>query len=88
MNNPYVPDAGETMKRRRIPMPSSVEAVIISGPNRGEIIHLADEAVVEVSDEDMGALNEALDALIGAIERVTTEMRTTIMALRTPGRES
>jgi hypothetical protein len=45
-------------------MASSVEAVIISGPRRGEIVRLADEAIAEVSDADITALNEALDGLL------------------------
>jgi hypothetical protein len=62
-------------------MPSSVEAVIISGPRRGEIVQIADETVVEVSDKDLVALNAALDDLLVAIDRVATEMRTTIDTL-------
>ena len=65
-------------------MPSSVEAVIISGPRRGEIVQIADETVVEVSDEDIVALNAALDDLLVAIDRVATEMRTTIDTLSKP----
>jgi hypothetical protein len=65
-------------------MPSSVEAVIISGPRRGEIVQIADETVVEVSDEDVVALNAALDDLLVAIDRVATEMRTTIDTLSKP----
>jgi hypothetical protein len=63
-------------------MESAVEAVIISGPRRGEIIRLPNEAVGEVADEDIQALNVALDGLIVAIDRVATEVRTTIEALR------
>ena len=56
-------------------MASSVEAVIISGPRRGEIVRLADEAIAEVSDADITALNEALDGLLVALDRVVTEVR-------------
>jgi hypothetical protein len=58
-----------------------IEAVIISGPRRGEIIRLPDEALAEVSDEDLKVLNEALDGLIAAIDRVSTEVRATIEVL-------
>jgi hypothetical protein len=69
-------------------MPSSVEAVIISGPRKGEIVQLADETVVEVSDEDVVALNAALDDLLVAIDRVATEIRTTIDTLSKPAGQS
>jgi hypothetical protein len=58
-------------------METVVEAVIISGPRRGEIIQLLDEDIAEVSNEDIQLLNEALDGLIGAIDRVATEVRAT-----------
>ena len=63
-------------------MEASVEAVIISGPRRGEIVRLPDEAITEVSDEDLQVLNAALDDLIGAIERVATEVHATVETLR------
>jgi hypothetical protein len=63
-------------------MGASVEAVIISGPRRGEIVRLADEALSEVSDEDLQVLNAALDDLIVAIERVATEVQATVETLR------
>ena len=62
-------------------MESVVEAVIISGPRRGEIIQLLDEDIAEVSNEDLQLLNEALDGLIGAIDGVATEVRDTSEAL-------
>ena len=61
-------------------MASSVEAVIISGPRRGEIVRLADEAIAEVSDADITALNEALDGLLVALDRVVIEVRDTLEA--------
>jgi hypothetical protein len=63
-------------------MEASVEAVIISGPRRGEIVRLPDETNTEVSDEDLQALNAALDDLIAAIERVATEVQATVETLR------
>jgi len=69
-------------------MPSSGEAVIISGPRKGEIVQLADETVVEVSDEDVVALNAALDDLLVAIDRVATEIRTTTDTLSKPAGQS
>ena len=61
-------------------MASSVEAVIISGPRRGEIVQLSDEAIAEVSDADVTALNEALDELLGALDRVAAEVHATLAA--------
>ena len=63
-------------------MEASVEAVIISGPRRGEIVRLPDEAITEVSDEDLQVLNAALDDLIVAIEGVATEVQATVETLR------
>ena len=77
-------ESGQSAEQGIQTMPSSVEAVIISGPRRGEIVQIADETVVEVSDEDVVALNAALDDLLVAIDRVATEMRTTIDTLSKP----
>jgi hypothetical protein len=55
-----------------------IEAVIISGPRRGEIIRLPEAAVAEISDEELKMLNEALDGLLTAIEGVSAEVRATI----------
>lgn len=61
------------------------EAVIISGPRRGEIIQLPDALFAEVSGEDVKLLNEALDGLLTAIAGVSTEVRATIEMLRERG---
>jgi hypothetical protein len=65
-------------------MPSTepVEAVIISGPRRGEIIQLGDQRFPEASFEEIEKLDAALDQLIAAIDRVSTEVRATTAALR------
>jgi hypothetical protein len=63
----------------------SIEAVIISGPRRGEIIQLPDAALAEISSEDIKMLNEALDGLLTAIVGVSTEVRATIETLRERG---
>jgi hypothetical protein len=59
-------------------MASSVEAVILSGPRRGEIVQLADDAIAEVSDVDIIALNEVLDGLLVALDRVAAEVCATL----------
>ena len=58
-----------------------VEAVIISGSRRGEIV-LLPEGLPSVSDDDVSALNEALDELIAAVDRVSLEVRVTTAALK------
>lgn len=69
-------------------MTPSIEAVIISGPKKGEIIFLEDDTFVAGSDAEIEALNNALDSLTSSIERVSLEIRTTIEALRTPVKAS
>jgi hypothetical protein len=75
---------GQSRKNEKVKgvntMESVVEAVIISGPRRGEIIQLLDEDIAEVSNEDIQLLNKALDELIGAIDKIATEVRGTIEA--------
>jgi hypothetical protein len=61
-----------------------IEAVIISGPRRGEIVRLPEDAIPEVSDEDIELLNAALDQVIAAIDRLSAEVRATTAALRGP----
>jgi hypothetical protein len=68
-------------------MAASVEAVIISGPRRGEIIQLSDEAIAEVSDADITVLNEALDGLLVALDHVADEVHATLEVLSEQGRE-
>jgi hypothetical protein len=46
-----------------------VEAVIISGPRRGEIVRLPEGTIPEVSDEDIRLLNAALDQVEAALDR-------------------
>ena len=60
-----------------------VEAVIISGPRRGEIVQLHDGEIeeTEISDEDIQLLNNALDDLIAAIDRLSAQVRSTTIAL-------
>ena len=69
-------------------MASSVEAVIISGPRRGEIVQLSnDAAIAELSDADITALNEALDGLLVALDHVAAEVRATLEVLGEQVRE-
>lgn len=62
-------------------MAQSVEAVIISGPRRGEIIQLVDETVPEFSEAELKQLNAGLDEVINAIDRLSSEFRAGTKAL-------
>src|SRR5438552_2298435 len=62
------------------PAVGTVEAVIISGPRRGEIVRLPAPAVPVVSDEEMRLLNEGLDLITAAIDRLEEEVRSTTEA--------
>jgi len=61
------------------------EAVIISGPRRGEIIALRDDQMPDLSEQDINALNEALDQLNARLEVLNHELRLAAEAFR--GRE-
>ncbi len=45
------------------------EAVIISGPHKGEIVTLTN-GTIDISDELWGMLDEALDGLLAAVDRL------------------
>jgi hypothetical protein len=59
-----------------------LEAVIISGPRRGEIVRISEGELTEVSDEAIEMINEALDEPITAIDKISTEVRVTTETLR------
>jgi hypothetical protein len=59
----------------------SIEAVIISGAQRGEIITLPDNTP-EASNETWAALNEALDELLAAVECLHTSVCSFTESLR------
>lgn len=65
-------------------MPQTVEAVIISGPRKGEIVALPDDRSEDYSDEDIRLLNESLDQIIARLDRLSHEMDMTIEAFRKP----
>ena len=65
-----------------IDMVEPVEAVIISGPRKGQIVRLSEEMLDQVSDEDLKQLSEALGELLAAVERYQSEVRTTTELFR------
>jgi hypothetical protein len=60
----------------------TVEAVIITGDRRGEIIRLDEDTLGAVSPTELNALNEALDSLLGAVDRLAAEVRAANQALK------
>ena len=62
-------------------MAQSIEAVIISGPRRGEIVQLPEEALPEFSDTELEQLNAGLDDVIAAIDRLSAEYHASTKAL-------
>lgn len=63
-------------------MSGLVEAVIISGSRRGEIVAVPETELQGFSPGDLSRLDEALDKLSAAYERLTAEIKATSDALR------
>lgn len=59
-----------------------VEAVIISGSRRGEIIQLPQENLPGIGETDLHRINDALDELLSAVDRLAREVRATNDALQ------
>lgn len=59
-----------------------VEAVIISGPRRGEIIRLGNGPQDTVSPDDLSALNRAIDGLSARLDGLCAEVRAVTRAFR------
>ena len=63
-----------------------LEAVIISGPRRGEIIRVPDTISTELSPKEIQLLNDALDNLDAALQRLSAEIRETTRAFQAPSK--
>jgi hypothetical protein len=64
------------------------EAVIISGPRRGEIIQLTpdlNDASTILSKAELGALDRELDRLIAALDRLTARVQRGVESMEGPG---
>lgn len=59
-----------------------IEVVVISGPRKGEIIQLTEDSLAVLANDEIKALNQALDELIVAIEQVAAEVRATTAGIR------
>ncbi len=62
-------------------MAQTIEAVIISGARRGEIVQLKDDVIPELSEADLELLNNGLDNVIAAIDRLSSEYHMSTEAL-------
>jgi hypothetical protein len=67
---------------RRHTVAQNIEAVILTGPRRGDIIQLPEQSVPELSDEELKLLNAGLDDVIAAIDRLSAEYRSSTQALK------
>jgi hypothetical protein len=67
-------------------MAQGVEAVILSGTRRGEIIQLREDEIPEINEADLALLNAELDKVMAAVERLTAEYRigTTMLKAQEP----
>ena len=61
---------------------TTAEAVIISGPRRGEIVQLENETIIDLSDSEIKSLNNALDEVIAVLDRLSEEYRRSIEAFK------
>ena len=64
------------------------EAVIITGPRRGEIVRWPVPSTPPLDQGELRALNRALDDFNAAIENVARELRTTLRAIRPAAKEA
>ena len=66
--------------------PERVEAVIISGPRRGEIVCLPSEVIPEISEWELKLLNEAMDQVDASLSRLEAEVGAAIEVFSAPSR--
>jgi hypothetical protein len=74
--------------RPMTPTVETWEAVILSGPRRGEIVTFSPDSPQQPSGHDLELLNGALDELNRALERVSTELRAMLAALQPRTKEA
>jgi hypothetical protein len=61
-----------------------IEAVIISGPRRGEIVQLPEDAIPEISEAEVKLLNAGLDQVEAALDRFEAAVETAIERFSAP----
>ena len=59
-----------------------IEAVIISGARRGEIINLPASESLELRRDEIQALDNAIDSLNAVVQKVSDELQWTLESLR------
>jgi hypothetical protein len=64
------------------PIAETLEAVIISGPRRGEIVSLSDKTPRQPGVKEIKELNRALDGFNLALQKVSTELRAALQTLK------
>ena len=62
----------------------TVEAVIISGPRRGEIVRLPEDAIPELSEEEVKLFNAGLDMVEAALDRFEATVQSAIAQFSAP----
>jgi len=65
-----------------------LEAVILSGPRRGEIVTFPANTPQEPGAKDVETLNGALNDLNLALDRVSAELRLALQSLKPKGTEA
>jgi hypothetical protein len=75
----------ETLETAEATAPTAVvEAVIISGPRRGEIVQLAEDSIPEISEEELKLLNAGLDQVEAALGRFEATVESAIEQFSAP----
>jgi hypothetical protein len=69
-------------------MAETMEAVILSGPRRGEIVTFPAGSPQQPDAKDVEALNGALDELDRALQRVSTELRAALRSFKPKSTEA
>lgn len=70
------------------PTAETLEAVILSGPRRGEIVTFPASTPQQAGATDVEILNRALDELDQALQRVSTELRAALQSLKPKSTEA
>jgi hypothetical protein len=66
--------------------PEKVEAVVITGPDRGRIIEIPAPEPEPISDADLRLLNQALDRVLDSLDRFGRQLDKTTQALENRSR--
>jgi transposase-like protein len=70
------------------PTAEALEAVILSGPRRGEIVTFPAGNPEQPNPKEVEALNRVLDELNEALSNVSTELRAALRSLKPKSKEA